>query len=605
MRLKQVSIHNFRGYAQKRTIPIDKCLTGFAGKNDVGKSSILEAIGIFLNSDSVSLDKDDFNVANPNCLIEITCIFDSIPDEVIIDEANPTTLADEYLLNENSELEIKKVYKRTKLKEPVIIIRAMHPTTAGYNEIHKLDLKGLKAKAEEIGVDKKKIEDKRRSALWRKAIWEHCENLNVQAVDLDISEFAGDSKNLQEKIQLLLPLYQLFKVDRETKDSDPVAKSPLQDAVDLAKKEFAVRIAQLETEIKDRVIERANATKEKLKEMDEALATSLMPKFKTPPKWTFDFSIDGDDNVPINKRGSGVRRLILLNFFRAEAERKVAEKDSPSVIYAFEEPETSQHPNYQEMLIDAFNKLAQKDNCQVLLTTHVPALGALLPTDGLRLVKKTDDGTTVEYGNDEILRQIAETLGVLADPFPRGAKALILVEGPSDIIFFNHSAQLLKDNGHITHTFGEKKIALVIIGGCGTLKHWRTKNIAEQFELPYGVFLDADLTNPVNVRVNAQHIAELRAEGKKAHTTRKNEIENYLDESILGLPAGTVVITDISDAKKDIARAARVKEDKVIERFFPLMTIDLFRAKEKYTDAGTDYYEITNIISDFLTMAED
>src|SRR5690606_32817201 len=101
--------------------------------------------------------------------------------------------------------------------------------------------------------------------------------------------------------------------------------------------------------------------------------------------WSFDFSIDGDDGVPINKRGSGVKRLILLNFFRAEAERKVASQNAPSVIYAFEEPETSQHPNYQEMLIEAFIRLGQKDNCQVLLTTHVPALGAMLPTEGLRL----------------------------------------------------------------------------------------------------------------------------------------------------------------------------------------------------------------------------
>lgn len=64
--------------------------------------------------------------------------------------------------------------------------------------------------------------------------------------------------------------------------------------------------------------------------MDSSLAQALSPKFKSPPKWSFDFSIDGDDGVPINKRGSGVKRLILLNFFRAEAERKVASQKYPS-----------------------------------------------------------------------------------------------------------------------------------------------------------------------------------------------------------------------------------------------------------------------------------
>ena len=72
--------------------------------------------------------------------------------------------------------------------------------------------------------------------------------------------------------------------------------------------------------------------------MDADLAASLTPKFKKKPTLTWDFSIEGDNEIPINKRGSGVRRLILLNFFRSEAERKVAHT-SPSVIYAFEEPQ--------------------------------------------------------------------------------------------------------------------------------------------------------------------------------------------------------------------------------------------------------------------------
>lgn len=605
MRLQEVTIKNFRGYKNETIFPIDECLTAFIGKNDSGKSTILEAIGVFLNSDSVKLDKDDFNKYDENCLIEITGKFDNFPEEVIIDETNPTSLSAEYLLNLDSVLEIKKYYKRTSLTNPKVSIIAIHPTTEGYSDVHKLDLKNLKKRADELKLDKALVEDERKSAHWRKAIWESCPDLNLKLSELDISEFAGDSKKLQEKIQNLLPLYQLFKVDRETKDDDPVAKSPLQDAVSLAKQEFAERISELENDIKNRVIERANATKDKLKEMDETLADSLTPRFKSPPKWTFDFSIDDDNNIPINKRGSGVRRLILLNFFRAEAERKIETSSAPSVIYAFEEPETSQHPNYQEMLVEAFLELGRKENCQVLLTTHVPALGAMLPVSGLRLIKKSGSGSEVFFGSDDIVKQIADTLGVLPDPFPRGAKALLLVEGPSDIIFLNHTAQVLKDNGHISATFLEKKIALIIIGGCGTLKHWRTKRIAEQFEVPYGVFLDSDISNPVNSRVNAQHIVEIRADGHKAHLTKKNEIENYLDESILGLPAGTVNITDISDAKKDIARALRIKDTEVIERFYPLMTHDLIRQRERYVDGGVEKYELTEIISDFLELANE
>ena len=59
-------------------------------------------------------------------------------------------------------------------------------------------------------------------------------------------------------------------------------------------------------------------------------------------------TITGDNDIPINKRGSGIRRLILINFFRAEAERRIREMNAPSIIYAIEEPETSQHAEHQK-----------------------------------------------------------------------------------------------------------------------------------------------------------------------------------------------------------------------------------------------------------------
>ena len=59
----------------------------------------------------------------------------------------------------------------------------------------------------------------------------------------------------------------------------------------------------------------------KLQEMNPALASELTPNFKSDPKWAglFGLTLSSDRNIPINKRGSGVRRLIVLNFFRAEA----------------------------------------------------------------------------------------------------------------------------------------------------------------------------------------------------------------------------------------------------------------------------------------------
>lgn len=126
--------------------------------------------------------------------------------------------------------------------------------------------------------------------------------------------------------------------------------------------------------------------------MHPDIANSLSPVIPSADslKWADVFknvSIAGDDGIPINKRGSGVKRLILLNFFRAEAESRKTANDIPSIIYAIEEPETSQHSANQNMLIKALLELSNSDNTQVVITTHSAPLVKNLEFANLRLVK--------------------------------------------------------------------------------------------------------------------------------------------------------------------------------------------------------------------------
>ncbi len=48
MRLKLFSLKNFRGYREQVQIDMSD-LTVFVGRNDIGKSTILEALDIFFN----------------------------------------------------------------------------------------------------------------------------------------------------------------------------------------------------------------------------------------------------------------------------------------------------------------------------------------------------------------------------------------------------------------------------------------------------------------------------------------------------------------------------------------------------------------------------
>lgn len=130
--------------------------------------------------------------------------------------------------------------------------------------------------------------------------------------------------------------------------------------------------------------------------MDSSIANSLNPVIPVAEnlKWQDVFkgvSISGDDNIPINKRGSGVKRLVLLNFFRAEAERISQLDERTGIIYAIEEPETSQHTANQRLLIEAFKTLALSNKTQVILTTHSSNIVKQLKFSNLRLINCTEN----------------------------------------------------------------------------------------------------------------------------------------------------------------------------------------------------------------------
>lgn len=607
MKLKSVTLKNFRAYSDETTISIDSCLTGITGKNDAGKSTILEALDVFLDGGEIALEKDDFNVRGGNQPIEITCEFDNLPATIVLDDASSTTLQDEYLVTEEGTLRIRKTYKQSSLKKPVIEIIAKHPTGAEISALHKLKISDLKGLAQKLGVEEADIEDGRVSSNWRQAIW-NSQELAFEVRPLDVGTDLAGTKDVFSAIEQQLPVFALFRSDRESKDNDPHAKNPLQAAVKSAQAELRAEIDALEAKIRQQVIERAKKTIEKLKEMAPEIADELNPRFKSPPKWTFDFSLDGDDGIPINKRGSGVRRLILLNFFRAEAERRANENSGRNVIYAIEEPETSQHPSNQEMLIRTLIQLSYRSECQVLLTTHVPALAGLLPIEGLRFVDSENGTVVVKEGSDTVFQAIANSLGVLPEPIGAKARALVLVEGVGDKTFLEHAGIELHSAGFLSATLESKEIRILPIGGCGNLKHWITMKMAEQFNIPFGILLDSDKGTPEETK-NIEAVAKHVGGETPCFLTRKREPENYIARVVVQteLAAGTVLpeYSDTCDAKKIIARACTIRDVVVIDRFWTKMSAQQIRNAERYVDeAGTERFELTEVIERFLALVD-
>ncbi len=602
MRLESVKLSNFRGYKTETIIPLSN-LTAFIGKNDAGKSSVLEALEIFFNNSVVVCEKDDLNINANNNKIEISCIFTDLPDEIVIDTANPTTLSEEHLLNIDGKLEIKKSFSATaaKPKDKVYII-CEHPSVNQGQDLLTLKRAELRTRADDLDIDPDTYNANLNSSI-RQAIWTSLGDLQNTTTELLVDK--EDTKKVYDTIKTYLPLYALFQSDRQSRDDDREVTDPMKIAVQQALGELHDELEYIKTQVREKAVETANRTLEKLQEMSPELASQLIPEFKSEPKFDsqFKLSIKSDNNISINKRGSGVRRLILLNFFRAEAERRRSENQSNQIIFAFEEPETSQHPDHQEMLINAFLELSHTENSQILITTHTPALAGLLPLESLRFIEKDCEERNVELGTDEVFEKIANTLGILADPISQNATALLLVEGKGDVAFVNHTASQLKGAGHLMNTFEDKRVAIVPIGGCGNIKHWRTMQLADQFNIPYCVLLDSDKGTNEEAQ-NQQKLAKLHHEGVKAYLTRRREPENYIHIDCLQLPEGsTFSFNDTDDAKALIGQEKGTRQSNVLETYWVLMSAEQIREVEKYTEDGVERYEFTDMFQDFLDLA--
>lgn len=557
MKLEKVKLKNFRSYREEVVVEFDD-ITTLIGKNDIGKSTVLEALEIFFNNSTVKISSKDANVHSTDKKVEISCLFSGITS-VTIDATNETNLKSEYLLNEEGLLEVKKVYNCA-LKTPSeeVFIHAFHPDLQMENHLIQLTTAKLKAIVQKHEIELSNVEDKRVNADYRSAIFNHFCDAKKSAQDISL---AKETKTLWDKLKLQLPIFTLFQADRSSSDGD----AEVQDPMKLAIREALAEVENELEEIKEKVVKHTMtvtaATLEKLKEMDATLAESLIPQFVEEPKWNgiFKFSLEDSFGIPINKRGSGVRRLVLLNFFRAASERTFSESKRP-IIYAIEEPETAQHPNNQRMLAEAFLTMSKRDNVQVILTTHVPGFASMMPYDSIRYIDFVNYEKIIRDSrvDENVLKNVSEVLGVMPSPVDKAkVKLAIVVEGNNDINALKHFSRIVSDKNPLIKNLNDNESVLFIMSGGSSLKYWVINQYLKSLGIPEFHLIDRD----DEIKPQYQKYCDMinnRNDGSKAYLTTKREIENYIHPSRIkdyfGLESSFEIedFTDVPDIIKNL-----------------------------------------------------
>lgn len=504
MKLVKCKIENFRSYENTEFNFSD--LGVIIGKNDVGKSTLFDALDIFFENNKAL--EDDVNINSSENKFSITCFFQVEPQiQINIDasesERTQTSLESEYLLNQEKLLQIKKIWEKGKLSKTYIVCDYPTNWEKPLITLKIQDLRKLLSKESEVNQNiKKEI----RNFLFSQ------ESLSFKEQEIDISTKETDIVSIYNKLKEKMPKFLLFKADRTNTDKDneitQITKAITQNAISEIEQKFNDMKENILNDIKGF----ANATLERLKSFDKDIVKDLTPDITSKELSSlFSYEFKSDNGVSFNKRGSGVKRLFLLSFFLEDAERK----HQSNMIYAIEEPETSQHPNYQRIIIESLKKLAQNKGRQILLTTHTPEIARMVNKENIIFIQKDDKNKRIVYHGDEIdIEILADTLGIL--PYLLYQRVLF-VEGETDVKFLNNLNNKFEC---LRNIFDLKTITLIPLHGGGNVKNWIREDYLKQSNVKCLYFLDRDEDRR---DVDEQNIIR----------TKKREIENYYPIDIL------------------------------------------------------------------------
>ena len=216
-------------------------------------------------------------------------------------------------------------------------------------------------------------------------------------------------------------------------------------------------------------------------------------------------NIVANDGVrgPIENKGDGFKRAITFSILRSyvqlsqnKAWRRESEQEKPTkdkFLFLFEEPELYLHPRAQNILFDALALIAERH--QVLVTTHSPLFfSADDTTTFVKLVKQhpSDQPKPVgkclpidltDLGEKDRFQLISFETSNLAF----FSSKIILVEGDSDLIILPHIARLLDT----TWDFKTTSTNLVKINGKGSFRRYR--EFFKRFAVDVAMLTDLDI----------------------------------------------------------------------------------------------------------------
>ncbi|MGY5882004.1 MAG: ATP-binding protein [Candidatus Thorarchaeota archaeon] len=594
MRITRIRLENFGPFETLEEIKVGN-LSTFVGRNDVGKSHILKALDIFFENSKIS----ESNVClasheDVDTIIEVA--FDELPEEIQLEDNIPTNFQEEKLVDENGLLRIKKVYPRNNLGKPQTILVTHDFEEDLYAGLSIIKEQELNKRCENLSIDVSRSGAGITNKSKREALRDHAETNHLPGI---IRNLELGSDNVQKVIKRILPDYVFFKTDTPLGVGQSMVQSTFKPFVKSVFDDEGLteKTNELESKMQESLQTEVNKIHQRLRRHTDAF-TELYAK----PVFQWDkavgMDITGKDThgteIPLEARGSGMQRLVMVSYFEYVAEEK-SEGDR-DIVYAIEEPENCLHPGLQRELMESFRILIE-EGYQVLLTSHSPVFAGISPVEDLTLIRREHGRAFSTQVPQLTLDDVALELGIGPSDQLFGYDGIVFVEGPDDEPFFKSIATKLKEAGELPNDFDEVNLGFVITGG-DNLKHWVDRKVMRQLTRSFCVIVDSDRTranDPIPSNKLRMQL-ECQQDGGTFIILQKRAIENYIHEDALtrrGIRFSSY--DDFTHMRPHIGR-------KDVWKTIFDMTAQEILDKDMYIDNGQTHHELKEIIETIMAL---
>ena len=422
MRLVKFKVSGFRSLREISWIPINK-LTVFTGQNDGGKTSLLEALTIFLNPKREPEPADYSSDASGNTVTTITMegAFQLNEDEI------------SRLSTQKQTLTIKRSYSPTERIGYSYEAR-VHPDSRLQQDLSATRNDELLALAEGYHVQLSNRRQKE-SIVRELSAW------------LQTQELTDGWQILAETMTKGFPQLKVFQ-SADALDPESQLNATLRES-------FVTRIKtesysgtlnsltnQIEREMQTDIEEFVPILRQYCPDI---ISIDIRPSFDFSNGFKTSKLLLRKDSgalVDLNKEGQGRRRHVTLAVYEWTEKllsREPDERSYEQTIVAFDEPDTHLDYAHQRKIFDIIKRISSNPETNVIVCTHSLNLIDRIPITDLvhfHLVQGCTKINTVTTDDQELtdifLYQISETMG-LRNSAMLNERCFLVVEGPTEI----------------------------------------------------------------------------------------------------------------------------------------------------------------------------